>query len=34
LSPTAVGYDFVISQAVAVAFLAELEYYGLRRIAS
>ena len=33
-SPTAVGYAFVIAQAVVVAFLAELEYYGLRRIAS
>jgi hypothetical protein len=33
-SPTALGYAFVIAQAVVVAFLAELEYYGLRRIAS
>ena len=33
-SPTAVGYAFVIAQAVVVAFLAELEVYGLRRIAS
>jgi len=33
-SPTAVGDAFVIAQAVVVAFLAELEYYGLRRIAS
>jgi hypothetical protein len=33
-SPTALGYAFVIAQAVVVAFLAELEYYRLRRIAS
>jgi len=33
-SPTALGYAFVIAQALVVAFLAELEYYGLRRIAS
>ena len=33
-SPTAVGYAFVIAQAVVVVFLAELEYTGLRRIAS
>ena len=32
--PTALGYAFVIAQAVVVAFLAELEYYGLRRVAS
>ena len=33
-SPTALGYAFVIAQAVVVAFLAELECSGLRRIAS
>ncbi len=33
-SPTAAGYAFVIAQAVVVGFLAELEYTGLRRIAS
>lgn len=31
LSPTALGYAFVIAQAAAVAVLAELEYIGLRR---
>jgi hypothetical protein len=31
LSPTAIGYAFVLVQAVAVALLAELEYVGLRR---
>jgi hypothetical protein len=31
-SPTALGYAFVIAQAVAVALLAELEYVGLRRV--
>jgi hypothetical protein len=31
LSPSALGYAFVIAQAVAVAALAELEYAGLRR---
>lgn len=31
LSPTAIGYAFVLAQAVAVALLAELEYVGLRR---
>ncbi|MGE3424952.1 MAG: hypothetical protein AB7N24_23130 [Dehalococcoidia bacterium] len=30
-SPTAIGYAFVLVQAVAVALLAELEYVGLRR---
>ena len=30
-SPTALGYGFVVAQAVAVAVLAELEYIGLRR---
>jgi hypothetical protein len=33
-SPTGLGYAFVIAQAVVVGFLAELEYMGLRRIAS
>jgi hypothetical protein len=33
-SPTAIGHAFVIIQAVVVVFLAELEYTGLRRIAS
>jgi hypothetical protein len=33
-SRTAVGYAFVIAQGGVVTFLAELEYYGLRRIAS
>jgi hypothetical protein len=33
-SPTAVGHAFVIALALVVAFLPELEYYGLRRIAS
>jgi hypothetical protein len=32
-SPTALGYAFVIAQAVAVAVLAELEYVGLARAA-
>ena len=31
-APTALGYAFVIAQAVVVALLAELEYAGLRRI--
>jgi hypothetical protein len=31
-SPTAIGYVFVVVQAVAVALLAELEYVGLRRV--
>ncbi len=30
-SPTALGYAFVIAQALAVAALAELEYLGLSR---
>lgn len=30
--PTALGYGFVISQAIVVALLAELEYTGLKRI--
>jgi hypothetical protein len=33
LSPTGLGYAFVIAQALAVAVLAELEYVGLRRAA-
>jgi len=33
LSPTTLGYAFVIAQAVVVALLAELEYAGLRKIA-
>lgn len=33
-SPTVLGYVFVIVQAAAVAFLAELEYTGLRRAAA
>jgi hypothetical protein len=32
--PTALGYAFVIAQGVVVAFLAELEYIGLRKAAS
>jgi hypothetical protein len=32
LSPTGLGYAFVIAQAVVVALLAELEYMALRRI--
>ena len=31
-APTALGYAFVIAQAVVVALLAELEYAGLKRI--
>jgi hypothetical protein len=33
-SPTALGYAFVIAQALVVAGLAELEYVGLSRAAS
>jgi hypothetical protein len=33
-SPTTIGYAFVIAQAVVVVLLAELEYVGVRRIAS
>ena len=33
-SPTALGYAFVIAQAIAVAVLAGLEYVGLARAAS
>ena len=32
--PTALGYAFVIAQGVVVAFLAELEYIGVRKAAS
>ena len=31
VAPTALGYAFVIAQAVAVALLGELQYVGLRR---
>jgi hypothetical protein len=31
VSPTALGYAFVIAQAVVVALLGELQYMGLRR---
>jgi hypothetical protein len=31
VAPTALGYAFVIAQAVAVAIFAELQYVGLRR---
>ena len=34
LAPTALGYAFVIAQALVVAALAELEYTGLRKAAS
>ena len=34
LALTALGYAFVIAQAVAVALLAELEYVGLRKAAA
>ena len=33
-SPSALGYAFVVAQAVAVAVLAELEYAGLARAAA
>jgi hypothetical protein len=33
LSPSPLGYAFVIAQAAAVALLAELEYAGLRKAA-
>ena len=33
VSPTVLGYAFVIGQALIVAALAEMEYVGLRRIA-
>jgi ABC-type proline/glycine betaine transport system permease subunit len=32
IAPTALGYAFVIAQALAVAILAELEYTGLRTL--
>ena len=32
VEPTALGYAFVIVQAVAVAGLAEMQYMGLRRV--
>lgn len=32
--PNALGYGFVIAQAVAVGVLAELEYVGLKRMAA
>ncbi len=31
VTPTLIGYAFVVAQAVVVAILAELEYIGLRR---
>ena len=31
VAPTALGYAFVIAQAVVVALLGELQYVGLRR---
>lgn len=34
LSPSPLGYAFLIAQALAVALLAELEYAGLRRSAA
>jgi len=34
LSPSLLGYAFVIAQAVVVALLAELEYAGLRKAAA
>jgi hypothetical protein len=30
--PNAIGYVFILVQAAAVAFLAELEFFGLRRL--
>jgi hypothetical protein len=33
VAPTALGYAFVIAQALAVGLLAELQYFGLRRAA-
>jgi glucose uptake protein GlcU len=32
VAPTALGYAFVIAQAVVVALLGELQYMGLRRV--
>lgn len=34
LSPTGLGYAFVIAQAAVVALLADLEYTGLKRISA
>ncbi len=34
IQPTALGYGFVIVQAITVAALAELQYMGLRRVAA
>jgi hypothetical protein len=34
VAPTALGYAFVIAQALVVALFAELEYVGLRRMAA
>jgi hypothetical protein len=34
VAPTALGYAFVIAQALVVALFAELEYVGLRRMAT
>lgn len=31
VSPTALGYAFVVAQAIAVALFAELQYLGMRR---
>jgi hypothetical protein len=33
-SPNALGYAFIIAIGVVIAFLTELEYYGLERIVS
>jgi hypothetical protein len=30
LAPSALGYAFVVAQALVVALLAELQYFGLR----
>lgn len=34
IAPNAIGYAFILIQAAAVAFLAELEFFGLRRLSS
>ena len=34
ISPSTIGYVFVIGQAIAIAALAEMEYVGLRRVAA
>ncbi len=34
VAPTGLGYGFVIAQALVVALLAELQYFGLRRNAA